>query len=125
MKRRLQNDLGPALGFLLPNFLGFVIFTAFPVLFSLGAAFTNWDLQHIFPLAFIGPENFRRMFHDGEFWSYLVNTVYFLLGLPFAIAGSLCLALLLSKKLRGITAYRTFFYLPSFTAGVALMILWK
>src|ERR1051325_4960300 len=64
MKRRLQNDLGPALGFLLPNFLGFVIFTAFPVLFSLGAAFTNWDLQHIFPLAFIGTENFRRLFYD-------------------------------------------------------------
>jgi len=125
MKRRLQNDLGPALAFLLPNLLGFLIFTAIPVLFSLGASFTNWDLQHLVPFAFIGTDNFRRLFHDNEFWSYLVNTGYFLLGLPFAIAGSLCLALLLSKKLRGITAYRTFFYLPSFTSGVALMILWK
>jgi multiple sugar transport system permease protein len=42
-----------------------------------------------------------------------------------AIAGSLALALLLSQKLRGITLYRTFFYLPTFTNGVALMILWK
>src|SRR5437764_11752782 len=45
--------------------------------------------------------------------------------MPLAIAGSLTLALLLSQKLKGIVVYRTLFYLPSFTAGVALMILWK
>ncbi len=35
------------------------------------------------------------------------------------------LAILLNQKLKGMAAYRTMFYLPSFTAGVALMILWK
>src|SRR2546430_11437154 len=98
MKRRLQNDMAPALAFLLPNFLGFLVFTAFPVLFSLGAAFTNWDLQRLNPLAFIGAENFRRLFHDREFWTYLVNTAYLMLGMPLAIAGSLVLAILLSRK---------------------------
>src|SRR5687768_6736398 len=60
-----------------------------------------------------------------EFWVYLVNTLYLMLGMPIAIAGSLGLALLLSQKLRGMTVYRTLFYLPTFTYGVALMILWK
>jgi multiple sugar transport system permease protein len=45
--------------------------------------------------------------------------------MPLAIAGSLGLALLLSQKVRGIVIFRTLYYLPSFTAGVALMILWK
>src|SRR5947207_9105208 len=98
-----HSDLLPALGFLLPNFLGFLLFTAIPVLFSLGASFTNWDLQHTSPLAFIGLENFRRMFTDREFWLDLINTFYLMLGMPIAIAGSLMLALLLNQKLRGIT----------------------
>ncbi len=123
--RRRHSDLLPALGFLAPNFLGFILFTAGPVLFSLIAAFTNWDFQHNSPLAFIGLENFHHLFADVDFWVFLINTLYLMIGLPFAIAGALLLALLLSQKLRGISAYRTLFYLPTFTYGVALMILWK
>src|SRR5256885_9355490 len=123
--RRRRSDLAPALLFLLPNFLGFVLFVAGPVIFALGASFTNWDLQHSVPFAFVGVENFRRLLTSDEFWVFFINTLYLMIGLPFAIAGSLVLALLLSQKLRGMTAYRTLFYLPTFTYGVALMILWK
>jgi multiple sugar transport system permease protein len=122
---RSRSDLLPALLFLAPNLIGFLLFTAGPVVFSLGASFTNWDLQHSVPFAFIGLENFRRLAHDIDFWNFLINTLYLMLGLPFAIAGALVLALLLSQKLRGMSAYRTLFYLPTFTYGVALMILWK
>jgi len=120
-----RRDLKPALCFLLPNFLGFVVFVAGPVLFSLGVSFTNWDLQRTVPFRFVGFENFVALAHDPEFWLYFVNTAYLMLGMPLAIAGSLALAVLLSQRLRGIVVYRTFFYLPTFTAGVALMILWK
>src|SRR5947207_14367290 len=84
-----HSDLVPALGFLLPNFLGFILFTAGPVLFSLGASFTNWDLQHSVPFAFIGLENFHRLFHSEEFWVFFINTLYLMVGLPFSIIGSL------------------------------------
>jgi multiple sugar transport system permease protein len=114
-----------ALPFVLPNLLGFVIFTAGPVIFSLIIAFSNWNLQRTVPFQWTGLENFRVLFADKNFWLYLVNTLYFLLGLPLAIAGSLCLALLLNQKLKGLVIFRTLFYLPSFTSGVALMILWK
>jgi multiple sugar transport system permease protein len=119
------RQVAQALPFLLPNFLGFLIFTAGPVLFSFAVAFSNWNLQRSVPFQWTGLENFNTLFHDQEFWLYFANTVYFLLGLPVAIAGSLALALLLSQKLKGIVIYRTLFYLPSFTSGVALMILWK
>src|SRR5262245_28587673 len=104
--RRHHSEFLPALAFLLPNFLGFVLFTAGPVLFSLGASFTNWDLQNSVPFAFIGLENFRRMFADVDFWVFFINTLYLMIGLPFAIAVSLGLALLLSRKLRGMSFYR-------------------
>lgn len=124
MKSR-QRDLLPAVGFLLPNFLGFVVFTAGPVVFSLVMSFSNWNLQRTIPFQWTGFGNFGELLRDSQFWLYFVNTVYLMLGMPVAIIGSLFLAILLSQRLRGIVVYRTLFYLPSFTSGVALMILWK
>jgi multiple sugar transport system permease protein len=123
-KRSRRNDLVPAIGFLLPNLMGFLVFTTGPVLFSLLASFTDWNLAKP-GWRFTGLENYGSMVADPRFWVFLVNTVYFMLGMPVAIFGSLALALLLNQRLRGLVAYRTLLYLPSFTAGVALMILWK
>lgn len=121
---RDRKNLLYGLAFLLPNLLGFLLFTAGPVLFSFGAAFTNWDLQGS-PVRFVAFDNFINMFADKGFWLYLVNTVYFLVGIPLSIAGSLAVAVLLDTKIRGIVVYRTLLYLPSVTSGVAVMILWK
>jgi multiple sugar transport system permease protein len=115
--------LTPAL-FIAPNFLGFLVFTAGPVLYSLVASFTNSDLTK--PSAgWIGLENYRELMTDRRFWLYFVNTIYLMAGIPVAILGSLFVAMLLNQKLKGIIVFRTMFYLPSFTAGVAIMILWK
>jgi multiple sugar transport system permease protein len=114
-----------ALAFLLPNLLGFMIFTFGPVAFSVGAGFTNWDLQGVEPTRFIGLDNFVNILTDSQFWLYFVNTVYFMVGLPISMAGSLAVAVLLSQKIKGIMAYRTLLYLPSVTAGVATMLLWR
>ena len=124
-RTRARSDLRAAALFLAPNFAGFLIFTAVPVLFSLGAAFTDWNLTRPGRTQWTGLENFRQLLGDAHFWLYLVNTVYLMLGIPLSIACSLGLALLLSRRIRGLVAYRTLLYLPSITAGVALMILWK
>jgi multiple sugar transport system permease protein len=120
-----RHDLRVALLFLAPNLLGFLLFTLGPVVFSLGASFTNWDLQRPGQTHWIGIENFRELWADSQFWLYLCNTVYLMIGIPVSIAASLGIAMMLNQKLRGIIVYRTLLYLPSFTAGVALMILWK
>ena len=167
--------------FLLPNILGFLAFILVPLVMSFGMSFTDWDIlrHNIFrdaPLRFTGMENFVRLFTHPQFWQYLGNTFFMMLGLPFAIAGSLGAALLLTRasKFRynikpaliiatvimvvcgltllsggmperqvwlffgmlaamtlaagvvtGGTVYRTLFYLPNFTAGVATYVLWK
>jgi len=115
------NLLG--LGFISPNLTIFIVFSLAPALFTLGLAFFRWDpfsVPH-----FIGLGNFTRLCSDRQFWYFLFNTLIFLLGLPLSMAGSLGLALLMTRKLRGITMYRTVFYLPTITNGVALFLLWK
>jgi multiple sugar transport system permease protein len=124
-RRRHNHEFAAALLFLLPNFLGFVVFTVGAVGFSLVVSFSNWNLQRTVPFAWVGLRNYAELVRDPDFWLYFVNTGYLMLGLPLAIAGSLCLALLLNRKLGGIVVYRTLFYLPTFTSGVALLILWK
>ena len=125
MTRRARTQAIAALLFLAPNLVGFLLFTAGPVVVSFVVAFSNWDLQHTIPFQWIGLQNFRELVHDQNFWLYLFNTLYMMLGIPVSIAGSLFVAILLNQKLRGVIVYRTLFYLPSFTAGVALLILWK
>ena len=121
--RRPRSTLA-VVGFLSPNLIGFLSFTALPVLFSFIMAFTNWNLQANVRTEFVGLANFVEIFRDRMFWYYFVNTAYFMLGIPISIAGSLVLATLLTRQRRGIVAFRTLYYMPTVSAGVALMIMW-
>ena len=123
-----------ALLFLLPNLTGFVLFTAWPVAAALILSFTSWDL--ITPPHWIGFGNFVDLlgFHhgaagwtanDSRFWQYLGNTLFMMLALPLNMAGSLILALLLNRKLRGTYLYRLVFFFPSVLSGVAMYYLWR
>jgi multiple sugar transport system permease protein len=58
-------------------------------------SFTNWSLKNSIPLEWIWFRNYIDLFSDPQFWFYLYNTFYFMLGIPFGIAGSLFLANLL------------------------------
>ncbi len=66
----------------------------------------------------------RLAANDSRFWYYCYNTVFLMLGLPLGMAVSLAMALLMNQKIRGITFWRTVFFLPSVTAGVAVYLLW-
>ena len=111
-------------GFLLPNFLGFLAFTLVPVIVSLTLAFTKWDLISG-PPEFVGFHNFVEMFHSPKFRYYCYNTVYLMAAVPLSMAGSLILALALNEKLRGVVFFRTLYFLPTISAGVAIYVLWR
>lgn len=115
--------LATGLAFIAPNLATFGIFTLIPVLFTLALAFFAWDPFSSPTL--VGFDNFNQALGSASFWYYLFNTVIFMLGLPLSMAGALILALVLSQKLRGTIAYRTIYYLPTVTSGVALLLLWK
>ena len=120
--------------FLLPNFLGFLVFTSLPVLASLVLSFVDWDI--LTDAKFVGMANFVKLlgFHmegghlianDPDFWKYLYNTAFFMLNIPICMVGALAVALVMNRKLRGIVFYRTIYFLPTICSGVAIYLLWK
>ena len=110
--------------YVLPWLIGFLGLTLGPLLYSLVLAFTDAELFR--PWRFTGLANFREMFlEDRLFWKALANTAYYaFVSVPLSLAVAFGLAVLLNMKLRGMPLFRTIFYLPSVTSGVAVVLLW-
>lgn len=96
---RERKHFRAAIGFLCLNVIGFLCFTLGPVLLSLYMSFTNWTLRRSVALQWVGLRNYRELLADSNFWFYLYNTFYFMMGIPFAVCGSLFLANLLVDSL--------------------------
>ena len=107
-----------------PFLLGFIIFTAYPMIASFYLSFTKYNIVN--PPLWIGLDNYNQaFFKDDQFWGALRHTAYFaLLNVTFGIAGSLGAAMLLNQGFRGTTTFRTFFFLPSVTPIIASALLW-
>ncbi|GAB6856449.1 sugar ABC transporter permease [Microbacterium xylanilyticum] len=110
--------------FILPNFLGFALFTLVPVIAAFGLAFMKWDGFN--DPQFVGIRNFTRLFGDDNFRIALLNTVLYAVGhVPLTLAFALGLALLLNQKLRGIAFFRVAIFFPYITSLVAIAIVWN
>src|SRR5712692_5755987 len=104
-----------------PFLLGFVIFTAYPMIASFYLSFTKYNILN--PPTWIGLENYQEaFFRDEQFWNSLRRTgVFALLNVTLGVLGSLGAALLLNQHFRGTTVFRTFFFLPSITPTIGLL----
>ncbi len=121
MKAGREFRLG--LLFTSPFLLGFALFSAYPLLASLGYSFCSYDL--ISPPQFVGLDNYRELAQDARFLHAAWNTVVFAaLVLPVTMGTALLLAWLLHRKLRGQALYRALFFLPSIVPVVASGVLW-
>ena len=131
----MKNQNKAAFFFLLPNFVGFLIFALGPVVVAAGMGFYRYQLASGAPV-FIGLDNFADLVLfkkvDGEwvardpyFWKYLGNTLFLMLNIPLAMAGSLLLAVLLNKELPGRIFFRTLFFIPHLCTGIAIYMVWK
>lgn len=107
-----------------PWVLGFVLFTAGPMIASVWFGLTDWNF--ISPPSFIGVGNYVELINDPLFVKSLANTAYYTFAsVPLGLIGGLLVALLMNQKLLGITVFRTIYYLPSVVSGVAVAMLWK
>lgn len=123
-RRRSFQDNLIAYSFIVPNLLGFAIFTLIPMVFSLLLAFLNWDGANV--ISWAGLENFKQLWHDDTFRIALTNTFYYVLGtVPLTMAASLGLALLLNQPLRGRNFFRTTFFFPYVASLVAVAVVWN
>jgi multiple sugar transport system permease protein len=95
-----------------PWLAGFLVFTGGPVVVSLVLSFCRYDVLHA-PM-FTGVENYRTLFvEDPLFWKSLGNTWFMVLGVPIGMAIGLGVAVLLNSAVRGLTIYRTIYYMPA------------
>lgn len=110
--------------FILPWLLGFLVFTAGAMVYSLYLSFFNADFMTEF--TFAGLANYKQMLFEDELWSKAIsNTAYFsLVSVPLLTILALLIALLLNQKVVGLSIFRTIYYLPSVVQGVAVAILW-
>ena len=111
--------------FVLPWLFGFVIFVAGPFLFSFFLSFMQWRL--VGDMKWMGFSNYVQLLSgdDTRFVQSVYNTAYYVLfHVPGVLFISFAVAGLLNRKVKGIAIYRTAFYLPSITTGVATAVLW-
>ncbi len=106
-----------------PAIIGLAAVMAYPVAASLYYSFCNYSVLK--PPTWVGTANYERLLTDELFWTSLWNTLYFAaFSVPLGIIVAFLLALLLNVKVRGMTVYRTIFYIPSIVPMVASSVLW-
>ena len=109
------------LSFLLPSFIGFVVFVLAPMIWSVFLSFTNYRGGPNYK--FIGLENYVNAFSDPNFWSYLwITAKYMVITVVFQIVLGLAFAILLQHQFKGCGFFRGVYYLPNILASVAVGI---
>ncbi|TYP78215.1 carbohydrate ABC transporter permease [Paenibacillus methanolicus] len=112
-----------SLAFVAPPVLGFLIFGLAPLLTSFGLSFMSWDMMT--PAKFVGADNFVKMAEDEKFYKALYNTFYLLLGIPLGMIVALVLAMMMNRPLKGISIFRTIYYIPVVSPIIAISLLWQ
>ncbi len=113
----------------LPFMTLFLVFTAGPVLASLGMSFTDIrssDMRSPFAVGFVGIDNYTKLLADPLFQKVMINTfAYLILGVPLTMMLALAVAVGLNriKLLSGL--FRVGYYLPVVTSIVAVSVVWK
>jgi multiple sugar transport system permease protein len=110
--------------FAAPFIIGFLVFTAYPMLYSIWLSFHRWDL--LTPPKFIGFQNFTRMLSDATANLSLYNSAYYtIFAVPLQLIISFALALALTQKLKFRDFYRAGFYMPIIVPLVASAVVWQ
>ncbi|WP_420594106.1 carbohydrate ABC transporter permease [Deinococcus sp.] len=111
---------------ILPSTLGILIFAVLPIAASLGISLTDWG--GLSKPNFVGFQNYATALQDSRATSALSHTlIYVLLAVPTGVLISMTLAVWINNLKAGWlrTVFRTVYYLPMVTIGVAVALLWQ
>lgn len=111
--------------FLAPWLLGFIILTIFPMIYAFLVSFTNFDgaSPH---WHWIGLANYSELLQDSDTWYSLSRTIlYTVIVVPVSVVLGMLLALLVNRQMRGISVFRTIFYMPAVVPIVGSVVIWK
>ena len=124
--KRRNSDLFPALIFLLPGLVLFVLFFLGPMLYSLRISFFEWKIVHPDQSIFVGFRNYQHALSDPIFQRAILNTLaYTVITVTVKMILGLGVALLLNQTFRGRTFFRVAYYLPVITSWVIVSLLFE
>ena len=110
--------------FLLPSFIGLLLFLILPILAVAVLSLFSWGM--LAAPRFVGLENYNILIHSPMIGNSLLVTAYYvLLNIPAQTILALLLALLMNQKLRGIGAFRTIYVVPWMATPVAMAVVWQ
>ncbi len=119
-----RRETWAAYSFLLPNLLGFVVFTFLPVFAALLISLTDWNLLQ--PPKWVGLKNFVTLAQDPLFRKVLGNTAVYVLGtVPVQMVLALLVAMALNQSIPGTLFFRAAFFMPVVTSAVAIALVWR
>ena len=124
ISQKERKALVTGLLFISPWILGFLAFRIVPFVMSFYYSFTFYPVLQA--PKWIGFQNFQNLAEDPRFLTSLYNTAYYaFFAVPLGTVAGILLAMLLNMKVRWLSVFRTIFYLPSLSMGVATFILWQ
>jgi len=111
--------------FLSPWVIGFLLFGAGPIVASLVMSFTDYSIFR--PPQGVGLANYRELLTaDPLIYKALTNTLFYVaFAVPLGTTAAMLMAVLLNRKVRGLSVWRTIYYLPAVVSGVAMAVLWR
>ncbi|HZX03152.1 sugar ABC transporter permease [Kribbella sp.] len=108
----------------IPALTWLLVFNLWPSINTVILSFTN--ARPIGGGHFVGLKNFETLLHDEQLrWALLNSVIYMVVCLPFLTVLPLLLAVLVEKKLPGITFFRTAFYTPVVASAVVVALIWQ
>lgn len=110
--------------FVAAPFIGFCLFSAFPIVFAFVASMSNWTGTNSVFANFCGPANYIELFTDSRFWMTVGTTIIYMIGIPVGMILGLLIATAMNRKIPGVKVLRTMYYVPVISSLVAVAILW-
>ncbi len=108
---------------IMPWLIGFIVFLAYPMVRSFYLSFTRYQIGR--EPVWIGLDNFSALSDDPFFSKSLSVTLWYVIGsVPGANLIALGIAMLLAQRIRGVSVWRTIYFLPSVVSIVAVSVLW-
>jgi putative chitobiose transport system permease protein len=109
--------------FLLPALVLLGVFVFYPIVAVFWFSLTDYDIVR--PPVFVGLDNFARLLDDDTFKLALLHSFVYLLVTPILIVLSICLAIIVNRKLRGMHIYRALYFVPAISGSIAIGLSWR